>query len=766
MDFELSEEQRELQGVVRDVAGRECTTALVRAVVDGSDDARGLWKTFVDLDWPSLTVPAEDGGMGLTAVELIVTLDELGRVADPTPFLATTSQYVPVVREVAAAEARGPLLGAVCSGGTGAVAFAAGEVRSRPDGDGWVLDGTARHVIDGDRADEIAVVASTDDGDGVGVFVVAAGDAAATREPTFDGSFHLASVDLAGVRVGADRAFVGPDVEAGVSRAHEEAVTGLAAVMVGASQRVLEIVLGHIRDRRQFGVPIGSFQAVKHMAVDMYVAIERARALCHFAALILADDDPRRSVATSMAKAAAGECQRLVAEHGVQLFGGLGYTWENDLQIFVRRAKVGEPLLGAAPRHRAAVARAVLSGPRPAETMRLSVDEATEAFRRELGAWLEEHAPDVATATEVRARSSADVPRWAREWQRKMFDAGWLLPGNPPEHGGRNVSLVEQFVHQEELGRRRIYPSYNPQGLSIIAPSILAFGTEEQKRRWAIPILRAEITAALGMSEPDAGSDLAGLRTRAVLDGDHFIVNGQKVWTSGAHDADVILAFVRTDPEAPKHKGISVLVVPTDSPGLTRRPFGSIVSPEDLDFNEVFFDDVEVPVENLIGPLNEGWRVATGSLGHERVMLWLGSAERLDDLVAHGGDQLVEHGVADDPLVLDWFGTLVADAHALRFLGYRTLAKATRGIEATEQSILKLFGSEAAQAATLNILEALGTDGLDPDRPSAPLNALHIEAHTASWWERYLRSFAGTIAGGTSQIQRNIIADRVLGLPR
>jgi alkylation response protein AidB-like acyl-CoA dehydrogenase len=764
VDFELSEEQRALQGVVRDVAGRECTTALVRAVVDGRDDARGLWKTFVELDWPSLTVPGEDGGMGLTAVELIITLEELGRVADPTPFLATTSQYVPVVREVAGTDARGRLLVAVCAGGTGTVAFAAGEVRARPDGDGWVLDGTARHVVDGDRADEIAVVAGT--GDGAGVFVVPAGDAAATREPTFDGSFHLASVDLRGVRVGAGRAFAGPDVEAGVARARDEAVTGLAAMTVGASQRVLDIVLGHIRDRQQFGVPIGSFQAVKHMAVDMYVAIERARALCHFAALILADDGARRPVAASMAKAAAGECQRLVAEHGVQLFGGLGYTWENDLQIFVRRAKVGEPLLGSSPRHRAAVARAVLSGPRPVETMSLTVDEATEAFRRELGAWLDEHAPDEATATEVRARSSADVPPWAREWQRKMFDAGWLLPGNPPEHGGRNASLVEQFLHQEELGRRRIYPSYNPQGLSIIAPSILAFGTEEQKQRWAIPILRAEITAALGMSEPDAGSDLAGLRTRAVLDGDRFIVNGQKVWTSGAHDADVILAFVRTDPEAPKHKGISVLVVPTDSPGLTRRPFGSIVSPEDLDFNEVFFDDVEVPVENLIGPLNEGWRVATGSLGHERVMLWLGSAERLDDLVAHGGDQLVEHKVADDPLVLDWFGTLVADAHALRFLGYRTLAKATRGIEATEQSILKLFGSEATQAATLNILEALGTNGLDPDRPSAPLNALHIEAHTASWWERYLRSFAGTIAGGTSQIQRNIIADRVLGLPR
>jgi alkylation response protein AidB-like acyl-CoA dehydrogenase len=418
--------------------------------------------------------------------------------------------------------------------------------------------------------------------------------------------------------------------------------------------------------------------------------------------------------------------------------------------------------------------------------MRLSFDERTEAFRREFAAWLDENAPDEATALAERSQSSADIPAWAREWQRKLFDAGWLVPGNPPEHGGRNASLLEVFVHQEELGRRHIYPSYNPQGLTIIAPSILVFGTEEQKRRWAVPILRAEITAALGMSEPDAGSDLAGLRTRAVLEGDRFVVNGQKVWTSGAHDADVVLAFVRTDPDAPaatdpdrgspsgqtgrnlqpKHKSISCLVIPTDSPGLTRRPFGSIVSPDDLDFNEVFFDDVEVPAGNLIGGLNDGWRVATGSLGHERAMLWLGMAERLDGLIEHGGETLVARGLADDPLVLDWFGNLVVDDYALRLLGYRTLAKARRGVEATEQSILKLLGSEAVQSATLAMLETLGVDGLDPDRPSAPLDPLHHEAYTASWWDRYLRSFAGTIAGGTSQIQRNIIAERVLGLPR
>jgi alkylation response protein AidB-like acyl-CoA dehydrogenase len=396
--------------------------------------------------------------------------------------------------------------------------------------------------------------------------------------------------------------------------------------------------------------------------------------------------------------------------------------------------------------------------------MKLAFDDDVLARRDEFSAWLDANAPDPSTATE-RPRSSSHIPGWARPWQRKLFDAGYLVPGNPPEYGGRNASLIEQFVYLEEMGRRHIANSFNPQGLSIITPSILAFGTEEQKQRWAIPILRAEMTAALGMSEPDAGSDLAGLRTRAVLDGDRFVVNGQKVWTSGAHDADVIFTFVRTDPDAPKHKGISVLLIPSDSPGLTRRPFGSIIRPDEMDFNEVFFDDVEVPAENLVGPLNEGWKVANGSLGHERALLWLLFAERIDAIVDQGGPALVERGL-DDALALDWYGKLVIDRQALRLLGYRALGSAGRGLEAKEQSILKLLGSEAAQAGCLSMLETLGPDALDRTERTGPINPLCGDHNTESWWDLYLRTFSGTIAGGTSQIQRNIVAERILGLPR
>jgi alkylation response protein AidB-like acyl-CoA dehydrogenase len=360
VDFELTDDQQELQRVVHDVVERECTPALVRSVLAGGDDAERLWKTFVDLDWPSLSVPEADGGMGFGAVELALTLEELGWAADPTAFLATTSQYVPLVRECAPDDLRRPLLAAVCAGTTGTATFAADEITARRDGDGWILDGTARFVLDADRAHELAVVAGHDNGD-AGVFVVRGRDVTATRIAAFDGSMHIAHVELTGARVPADRAFPGHDVAAGVARARDEAVTGLAATMVGASQHILELVLEHVKHRHQFGVPIGSFQAVKHMAVDVFVAIQRARALYQFAALAIAEDDTRRTMAASMAKAAAGDCQRIAARHGIQLFGGLGFTWENDLQLYVRRAKVGELLLGTSVEHRTAVGRAALA---------------------------------------------------------------------------------------------------------------------------------------------------------------------------------------------------------------------------------------------------------------------------------------------------------------------------------------------------------------------------------------------------------------------
>jgi alkylation response protein AidB-like acyl-CoA dehydrogenase len=390
--------------------------------------------------------------------------------------------------------------------------------------------------------------------------------------------------------------------------------------------------------------------------------------------------------------------------------------------------------------------------------VQLTFDSDVEAFRAEFVAFLDQHLPDAAETLE-RPRSVSHMPAWARRWQRLLFDNGWLLPGQPPEFGGRNATALQQFVHLEELCRRRIYHSFNPQGVNIVAASLLSFGTDEQKRRWAVPILRAEITASLGMSEPSAGSDLASLRTRAVRDGDHFVVNGQKVWTSGAHDADVLLTFVRTDPNVPKHKGISALLVPTDTPGVVRRPFPSICSRDDLDFNEVFFTDVRVPAENLVGQENQGWRVANGSLGHERTMMWLGFADRLHNLISDFRPTTA--------LDRDHYATLVMDHYALRLLGSVALARAARGEEDVPAlSVLKLFGSEAERSACEHALSAAGSDGLIQPALTGPYAPMNLDHYFASWFERYARSFSGTIAGGTSEIHRNIIAQRVLGLPQ
>jgi len=396
--------------------------------------------------------------------------------------------------------------------------------------------------------------------------------------------------------------------------------------------------------------------------------------------------------------------------------------------------------------------------------MRLQYAPEDEAFRAELIAWMEAHQPADERFREQKL-SSAHMPDWARAWQRSLFDAGWLVPGWPPELGGRNATATQQMIYFEEMSSREIIRSANPQGLGIIAPSINDYGTPEQKERFLLPTLRAEISWCLGMSEPGAGSDLASLKTRAELVGDEFVVNGQKVWTSGAQHADWCLCFVRTDPASPKHKGISALIIDTTSPGVERRPFPELTEPDYCDFNEVFFTDVRVPQENLVGALNGGWPITQGSLAHERAMLWIDYAYilqravrelvELGDREAPGGGRL-----GDDARFRDAVAGFYVDSEALLAMGYRGFSKFLLGKSSPEHSLLKLYGTEAVQQALLFGTESLGLEGLNVDRLGPQM------WREGSWGISYLRSFSGTIPGGTSEIQRNIIAERVIGLPR
>jgi len=390
--------------------------------------------------------------------------------------------------------------------------------------------------------------------------------------------------------------------------------------------------------------------------------------------------------------------------------------------------------------------------------MRLRFSDEDEAFRAELLEWLDEQPPPFDEARADPRRSSADQRPWAKRWQQTLFDAGYLVPGWPPELGGRNATPAQQMIYFEEFTKRGIPRTANPQGLSIITPSIIDYGTPAQRERYAVPTLRAEISWCLGMSEPNAGSDLASLSTKAVLDGDRFIVNGQKVWTSGAQHADWCFCFVRTDPEAPKHKGISVLIIDMQSPGLEYRPIAELTEPTYADFNEVFFTDVEVPRANLVGELNDGWRLSMGSLAHERAMLWIDYAYNVGDVLEHLVTMGRERGF--DARQRDLVASVYIDQQALQAIGYSGFAKFAKGQAAPEHSILKLFGSETLQRALLIGTEESGPEGIDVDVLGPKV------WREGAFAQQYLRSFAATIPGGTSEIQRNIIGERLLGMPR
>ncbi len=365
MEFEFTEDQLELQRAVRDVLDAEAPPELARAVADGQSDAADFWQTLAGLEWPAMALPTEAGGLGYGWVELAIVLEELGRHAAPGPFVATVTQFAPLVAEAAGPEQAAELLAPVAGGrttgtiavdeGTGTWDPAGVQATARRDGEDLVLSGTKHYVVDGATADEIAVALRFD---GELRVVLVPGSAVQSAEglPIDPGVRH-ATVTLDRVRLPASRLLGDGDATDPVRRALEESVTAVAAVTLGACQRIFDIINAYTKERIQFGVPIGSFQAVKHKLADMYRDIERARVLAYYAALTLAEDHPDRILAASMAKAAAGEAQRRCVQDGLQLAGGIGYTWEHDLHLFLRRAKVGELHFGSASHHRRKVAR-------------------------------------------------------------------------------------------------------------------------------------------------------------------------------------------------------------------------------------------------------------------------------------------------------------------------------------------------------------------------------------------------------------------------
>ena len=385
-----------------------------------------------------------------------------------------------------------------------------------------------------------------------------------------------------------------------------------------------------------------------------------------------------------------------------------------------------------------------------------------EAFRAEVRAWLAANLP----------AEKLETFEQQRAWHRKLYDAGYVGMGWPVEYGGRDARPMEQAILGEEMARVNAPSSVNGLGIGLIGPTIIHHGTEEQKRRYLKNILSAEEIWCQLYSEPNSGSDLASLRTRAELVGDHFVINGQKIWTSSAHHADWGMMLARTDPDAPKHLGISCILIDMHHPGVNVRPLKQLTG--GAEFNEVFFTNVVMPAENLVGDLHAGWRIAQTTLSYERGGNALSRVTnhqtrfaRLIEVVS----ALERNGTPaiDDPLVRQKLGHIYAEIEVLRYEALRILSRLEKGQRpGPESSIAKLHYSELDKRIQETIQEILGPYGQliegEPDELALEPGAKFGDP--GSWAFAFARSRGGTIAAGTSEIQKNILGERVLGLPK
>lgn len=393
--------------------------------------------------------------------------------------------------------------------------------------------------------------------------------------------------------------------------------------------------------------------------------------------------------------------------------------------------------------------------------MDLSYTPEHETFRRQVRKWIKVNLPAREKDAQPLEYGSPKRLQQSKAWQRKLYEAGYLAMGWPKAYGGQEADVVQQTIVNEELLLARAPALIGMMGIQMVGPTLIQFGTEEQRRRYLPKILSAEEIWCQGYSEPGSGSDLASLKTRADLIGDEFVVNGQKVWTSNAQYADWIFCLVRTDPSAPKHRGISYLLIDMKSPGITVRPLIQMTG--DPGFNEVFFEDVRVPRHNLVGELNQGWLVANATLVHERNML--GSTVRTQQMfngVVRLARQRQRHGrpASEDPVLRQRLADLMIRVEAMKYHAYRQLTDSIKkrppGIGA---SVNKLVSTELNHDICALALEIMGPSGF-----LARTSRRVIDRGV--WPIEFMFTLGLIIGGGTSQIQKNIISERGLGMPR
>lgn len=746
MPIAVSEEHEELRRGVRRWAERHCTSEVPRALLDRPDEALPpVWADLAAQGWLGVHVPEDLGGQGFGMLELAVVAEELGRALLPGPYLPTVLAAAVLARHAEPAPAKA-LAPAIVDGSLPACVALLPPGRDRPQaradagGSGSLaVTGECPGVLGAGVAGLLLLPVDTEGGPTAWCAVDLAGPGGdpapgvtVAARPCLDPTRRSADVVLDAAVVPPERVLRGVDGD----DVRDLALVVAAAELAGSARWCLEVAAEHARTRVQFGRPIGQFQGVKHKLADLLALVEEMTAAAWDAALALdAGDRAQARLAAAAAGALATGGGVRAAKDAIQVLGGMGFTWEHDAHLHLRRATTLRQLLGGPGPLRASVARQALAGARRTLGVELPPDVA--------GPLREELAPVVA---EVAGAGDAD--------RRRLLGVRGLLFPHWPEPYGRDAGPVEQLVIDELLARAGI--ARPPAHVAAWAlPTLIAHGTPAQQERWILPTLRGELLWCQLFSEPGAGSDLAALSTRATRVDGGWRLDGQKVWTSVAARADVGICLARTDPEAPKHEGITYFVVAMGTPGIEVRPLREITG--DALFNEVFLDGVVVPDDCVVGPVDGGWRLARTTLANERVSLATSSAfgGALEGILAMVAGDGQTGPAGPGPEVLDDLGRLLVDAQALALLGQRSILRSVSGVEpGPEASIRKLVGAEHDQRVADFGLACCGAGGVYADGPAAP------------WARAFLHTLCLTIAGGTSEVQRNVIGERLLGLPR
>lgn len=732
---------------------------------------RAVWTQLADLGWLSIAVPEDDGGLGLGLAEVCVIAEQVGFFLMPEPFVDAGVHAIGLLAALPASAKRSALLERLLTGA--ALAGVAWQERvgqleadmpdatARRDGERLRLSGLKRFVQPAQGADGWIVSTTLEN---KFTLVWLASDKLLVppiSRHSVDGGLQ-ADIDLNGVVLEMDVILAqGEAARNALQRATDMARIAQSAELAGVARRSLEITRDYLATRVQFGKPIGSFQALQHRMVDGLIQVELASACLRDVITIATSTNDLQilSRSASRVKARCSSAATEMTRNAIQLHGAIGTTYEYDIGLYFRRSMALSARLGNATAHR----RRFAEIPLIEHAQATAVPRTYDAFPTDVD-W--NAMPEVDFRYMVRAFFSRYYPEhrrympyrqtWAesKDWYMTLSRLGWLAPAWPRQYGGMGLPADKLIAYIEES---EAYGVARPpdQGLVMIGPILMRFGTEEQRERFLPKVLAGEHVWTQGYSEPDAGSDLAAIRTEAVIDSNDFVVNGQKTWTTWGMDGTHMFMLVRTDKSVKKQAGISFLLVDLKTPGITVRPIRNIA--DEQEFCEVFFDNVRVPRSNLVGELNHGWTVAKALLGFER--LFTGSPKHSQHTL-HQVEKLArQRGLFSDPNFVARLCELQLDTLDLgaAYAGFADMAKRGEPIPASI-SMLKIWSTETYERLALLLIESADEYGGLRDHSKTAEIDLHVVAPL-------FNALGAKIFAGSNEIQRNILAKAVLDLP-